>query len=94
MVPRNDSNRLSNVWHIFPVLCKDRDALKAYLSERGIQTLIHYPIPPYKQLAYSEFSGLSYPITNEIHEKELSLPISPVMKQEELEYVVDCINDW
>lgn len=93
-VPQNCKDDLSNVWHIFPLMCKERDALKEYLNEKGIETLIHYPIPPYKQQAYSEFSHLSFPITDEIHCCELSLPISPIMKHEELEYIVGCINEW
>ena len=72
-----------NVYHIFPVLCERRDELQAYLTEHGIQTLIHYPIPPHKQECYREYNHLSLPITEQIHQQELSLPISPVMTLEE-----------
>lgn len=77
-----------NVYHIFPILCTHRDALQEYLSSHGIQTLIHYPIPPHQQECYQEWSSQSYPITERIHREELSLPISPVMTMEEAEEVV------
>lgn len=78
----------SNVYHIFPILCTHRDALQEYLSSHGIQTLIHYPIPPHLQECYQEWSSQSYPVTERIHREELSLPISPVMTMEEAEKVV------
>lgn len=86
------SNPDSHVFHIFPILCEDRDELQKYLAEQGIQTIIHYPIPPHKQECYKQWNILSYPITEFIHEKELSLPISPVMTESEIEYIVSQIN--
>lgn len=83
-----------HVWHIFPVLVDNRDELQNYLSEKGIQSLIHYPIPPHKQRAYAEWNHLSYPTTEYIHLHELSLPISPVITKSELSYIVDAINKW
>ncbi len=84
----------NNVYHIFPVLCEHRDALQAYLTENGIQTLIHYPIPPHKQECYCGWNSISLPITEKIHEQELSLPISPVMSLEEASEVVQVINKF
>lgn len=84
----------SNVYHIFPILCTHRDALQEYLSFHGIQTLIHYPIPPHQQECYQEWSSQSYPITEKIHREELSLPISPVMAMEEAEEVVKAIKAY
>lgn len=83
-----------NVYHIFPVFCSDRDKLQKYLTECGIQTLIHYPIPPHCQLCYAntEMAKLSLPITEQIHRQELSLPISPIITDEEINYVINCIN--
>lgn len=80
----------NNVYHLFPVLVADgrRDALQAFLAENGIQTLIHYPIPPHKQECYREYSHLSLPVTEQIAAQELSLPISPVMTLEEAAEVV------
>lgn len=83
-----------HVWHLFVVRCKERDKLQAYLTENGIQTLIHYPIPPNKQLAYAEMNQLDLPITNMIHDEVLSLPISPVMTTEEVEKVIYRINSF
>ncbi|MEI6679697.1 MAG: DegT/DnrJ/EryC1/StrS family aminotransferase [Mariniphaga sp.] len=87
-------NFLSHVWHLFVVRTSNRDKLQAYLAENGIQSLIHYPIPPHKQLAYKELNNLSLPITEEIHNEVLSLPISPVMKDFEVERVVDAVNGF
>ena len=85
---------LQNVWHIFPVRCQVRDALQQYLSSKGIQTLIHYPIPPHRQEAYSEWNQLSFPITEEIHRTILSLPISPVMTDADVNQVIDALNGF
>lgn len=84
----------NNVYHIFPILCEKRDELQAYLTEHGIQTLIHYPIPPHKQECYKEWNHLSLPITEQIHQQELSLPISPVMTMEEAEKVVSILESY
>jgi len=71
-----------------------RDALQQYLTEQGIQTQIHYPIPPHKQACYSMWNNRSYPITEAIHDSELSLPISPVMTDDEVQRVIETINSW
>lgn len=85
---------LSNVWHIFIIRTSHRDQLQRYLTEKDIQTLIHYPIPPHRQLAYKEWNELSFPITEKIHEEVLSLPISPVMTDQEVQEVVNKINSF
>ena len=84
----------SHVWHLFVVRTKEREKLQKYLTENGIQTLIHYPIPPHKQLAYKEWNDSSYPISEQIHNEELSLPISPVQSIESTSRVVEVINDF
>lgn len=84
----------ANVFHIFPILTDRRDELQAYLAENGVQTLIHYPIPPHKQECYREWNEISLPITEDIHDRELSLPISPVLTAEEAREVVRLINAW
>ncbi len=84
----------NNVYHIFPVLCSQRDALQQWLSAHGVQTLIHYPIPPHQQDCYREWRHLSLPVTEQIHRQELSLPISPVLSLEEAAQVVECLNDF
>lgn len=87
-------NDAQNVYHIFPVFCERRDELQDYLTENGVQTLIHYPIPPHKQRCYSEWNGMDLPITEKIHREELSLPISPVLTMEEAKQVVELLNVW
>lgn len=87
-------DELSHVWHIFAIRSSNRENLKKYLDDNNIQTNIHYPIPPHKQLAYSEFNELSYPITEEIHNSVISLPISPVLTDREVEYVVEVLNKF
>ena len=84
-----------HVWHLFVVRCRDRDALKKHLDDRGVQTVIHYPIPPHRQNAYAgaEWANRSLPLTETIHNEVLSLPISPVLTDAEVEYVVQCVND-
>lgn len=81
-----------HVWHLFVIRTEERMKLQDYLLENGIQTLIHYPIPAHKQQAYSELNKLSLPITEEIHEQVLSLPISPVMEEKEVNHVVKMLN--
>jgi dTDP-4-amino-4,6-dideoxygalactose transaminase len=81
-----------NVYHIFPVLCEQRNDLQKYLKRNGVQTVIHYPIPPHKQECYKSWNSLSFPVTERIHQEELSLPMSPAMTSEEAQKVVDIIN--
>ncbi|MBS7255452.1 DegT/DnrJ/EryC1/StrS family aminotransferase [Flavobacterium branchiicola] len=85
-------NSDEHVWHLFVIRSNERDDLKKYLEQNQIQTLIHYPIPPHKQKCYTFLNNLSMPITEKIHEEVLSLPISPVMTNEEIKRVVDVIN--
>ena len=84
----------AHVWHIFPIRCEERNRLQKYLEEKKIQTNIHYPTPPHKQGAYKEWENENYPITEEIHRTELSLPISPVLTDKEVEMVVKALNEW
>ena len=76
-----------HVYHLYVIRTKHRDELQSYLVSRGIQTLIHYPIPPHKQKAFKHFRKLSFPITENIHNEALSLPISPVLSKEEIKSV-------
>lgn len=84
----------SHVWHIFAVRTQNRDEFQKYLKNKEIQTIIHYPTPPHKQGAYKEWNDLSFPITEEIHNTILSLPISPVMTDLEVEKVVEVVNEF
>lgn len=84
----------SHVFHVFAVRTKNRDYFQKYLENNGIQTIIHYPTPPHKQEAYKEWNNLSFPITEEIHNSIISLPISPVMTEEEINRIVEVVNDY
>ncbi|MGC9354927.1 MAG: DegT/DnrJ/EryC1/StrS family aminotransferase [Mariniphaga sp.] len=86
--------RLSHVWHLFVVRHPQRDKLQKYLLKNGIQTLIHYPIPPHKQQAYKEMNNLRLPVTEKIHNEVLSLPISQVMSLNEVAQVTRAINTF
>ena len=82
----------AHVWHLFVIRSKNRDALQKHLAKQNIQTLIHYPIPPHHQDCYSQWKQLSFPITEGIHQEILSLPISPVMDEYDVESVVTACN--
>jgi len=82
----------SHVWHLFVIRCSQRDKLQKYLADKGVQTLIHYPIPPHKQKAYNEWNNLSFPVTEQIHDEVLSLPISSVLKENEVKNITDLVN--
>jgi dTDP-4-amino-4,6-dideoxygalactose transaminase len=84
----------SHVYHLFPIRCKQRDRLQSFLTEKGIETLIHYPIPPHKQLCYKEYNLLTLPVTETICKEVLSLPISPVMNLSDAEKVVRALHDF
>lgn len=88
------TDRDAHVFHIFPIMAKRRDELQKYLADNGVQTIIHYPIPPHKQECYKEWNGISLPITEQIHAEELSLPISPVITDEEVLEVIRLLNEW
>ena len=89
-----ENTPLQTVWHVFPVRTENRDEFQKYLTDNGIQTIIHYPTPPHKQLAYKEWNSLSFPISEEIHRTIISLPISPVMTDDEVKKVVEVVNGY
>ncbi len=83
-----------HVWHVFVVRTDNRQAFQEYMTKNNIQTLIHYPTAPHKQRAYSEWNNYSLPITEKIHDEVISLPISPVMTDEEVKKVVEVVNGY
>lgn len=91
-VPEQPIHDEEHVWHLFVIRTRKRHELQAFLEEHGIQTLIHYPIAPHKQEAYKEWNHLQLPITEQIHDEVLSLPISPVMEKEDVQAVIQAIN--
>ena len=84
----------ANAVHIFPILCKERQALQEYLKEHQVGTMIHYPIPPHKQDCYAQWNNISLPITERIHHEELSLPCNQAMTLEQAEYITKLINSF
>lgn len=88
------TDRDAHVFHIFPIRTEKRDELQNYLAEHEVQTNIHYPIAPHKQECYRDWNSWSFPITEKIHAEELSLPISPVLTDEEVNEVIRLINEW
>lgn len=83
-----------NVFHIFPVLCEERDRLQRWLSDKGVQTIIHYPIPPHKQECYRRWNTMSFPLTERIAGEELSLPVAPYMTLDDADKVIDAVNSF
>lgn len=84
----------AHVFHLFVVRVKDRADFMDYLESKAVGCLIHYPVPPHKQEAFPEFKDLELPITQKLHEQTLSLPMSPVMTQEEIDYVIEVIQAY
>ncbi|MEG2359577.1 DegT/DnrJ/EryC1/StrS family aminotransferase [Acinetobacter sp.] len=83
-----------HVWHLFVIRSKNREALQKYLADHGVQTLIHYPIPPHRQQAYKEWNNLSYSISEQIHEEVISLPLGPTMSLDEAQAVIELCNSF
>lgn len=87
-------NDLTTNYHIFPLLCRHRDAMQAWLRSQGVGTMIHYPIPPHRQDCYREWRDLQLPITEAIHAEELSIPCNQTMTDDEVTRVVEAINSF
>jgi len=94
ILPMQEIHKDSHVHHIFVIRTKEQDKLQTCLTENGIQTLIHYPIPPHKQECYPAWNNICFPITEKIHNEILSLPMSPVLITNEVEIIIDIINNW
>ena len=84
----------SHVWHLFVVRCNNRDTFQKHLQENGINTLIHYPVPPHKQQAYKEWNNISLPITEKIHSQVLSLPVDPTMCESYIDLIINVVNSY
>jgi len=96
ILPIREIHKDSHIQYVYVIRTSERDKLQTYLAENGIQTLIHYPIPPHKQAAYKneDWAKQSFPVTEKIHREILSLPMSPVMKPGEVKRVVDLLNQY
>jgi dTDP-4-amino-4,6-dideoxygalactose transaminase len=93
-LPIYPTNENEHVWHLFVIQVENRSELQDYLAQNDIQTLIHYPIPPHKQEAYSEYNHLNFPLTEQLHNTVLSLPISPVLTDNEVSKIITTINNF
>lgn len=95
ILPQAPRSATEHVYHIYAVRCRHREALKKYLAEKGIETLIHYPIPPHRQKAYSGMrDDESFPLTEQIHREELSLPLSPILTDDEVGRIIKSVNEF
>lgn len=83
-----------HVFHLFVMRCADRDNLQAYLKNHGVHTIVHYPIPPHKQEALKEYQHLSFPVTEQIHQEVLSIPLSPAMNETDISEVIALLNQY
>lgn len=92
LLPQSPEDENEHVWHLFVIQTKNRKLFQENCLNHNIQTLIHYPIPPHKQEAYQNFNHLSFPLTELIHNEVLSLPISPIISEEELKHVCKFLN--
>ncbi len=92
-LPKYDGS-LNHVFHLFVIKTENREKLQSYLLENEIETMIHYPIAPHKQKALSHLNHLSFPISEKIHDQVISLPISSVISELELEHIVQCLNRY
>ena len=88
------THNLSHVWHLYVIRSEQREKLHNFLSQNDIQTLIHYPIPPHQQHAYTEWNKLTFPVSEKIHNEVLSLPISPCLTKDEALFVCDKIMSF
>lgn len=91
-LPLAPLNQDSHVWHLFTIRSKNRQKLQNFLLENNIQTMIHYPIPPHKQKAYKEFNDLNLPLTEQIHQEILSLPLYPNLQQNNIDKIAEMVN--
>jgi len=88
------TDQKAHVWHLFVIRTSERDRLQKYLTDKGIQTVIHYPIPPHKQAAYKELNHLSFPVSEQIHREVLSLPLGPTMVDTDVDAVILALNKY
>ncbi|WP_312077998.1 DegT/DnrJ/EryC1/StrS family aminotransferase [Chryseobacterium sp.] len=94
ILPKEPKSEAEHVWHLFVIQTDYRDELQKFLAEKGIQTIIHYPIPPHQQECYTEYKDFHFPITEKLSQNVLSLPISQVMADDEIDFVIKTINSF
>lgn len=94
LLPCQPADPVSHVWHLFVIRSERRNKLREYLWQQGIETMIHYPIPPHRQEAYGEWRDLSFPISEEIHRQVLSLPLHPALTDADVRKITTTLNSW
>ena len=92
VVPSAPASEGEHVWHLFVVRCNKRDELQRFLADQGVETMVHYPLPPHYQGAYPEWNQLNVPITERIHREVLSLPLHPALGRSETQKIVEIVN--
>jgi dTDP-4-amino-4,6-dideoxygalactose transaminase len=93
-LPHLPKSEEAHVWHVFVLRTREREAFITHMADGGIGTLIHYPIPPHRQPAYRQCNNRSYPITEEIHRTIVSLPLSPVLTENQIDAVIEACNSF
>jgi dTDP-4-amino-4,6-dideoxygalactose transaminase len=93
-LPQMPAGIKEHVWHLFVVRCGAREALQGYLRDRGIETLVHYAIPPHQQRACAEMNHLQFPVTEQIHREVLSLPLHPALEEDEFHAIAEAVNGF
>lgn len=94
ILPQFPDDENEHVWHIFIVKTKDRVRFQEYCHKNNIQTVIHYPVPPHKQIAYTEFNHMSFPETEAIHNEVLSLPLNHILDEQEIDFICQCLTTY
>ncbi|WP_419393380.1 DegT/DnrJ/EryC1/StrS family aminotransferase [Cytobacillus praedii] len=94
ILPNAPKNQKEHVWHVFVLRTKDREQFQKYLTSHGIQTVIHYPIPVHKQAAYCEWNYINFPISEQLHDEVISIPISPVQSIKDTKRIIEVINSY
>ena len=93
-LPQVPTHSYEHVWHLYVLRTENRNELQEYLTKKGVQTLIHYPIPPHKQQAYKLYNHLKFPVTEKIHKELLTLPLSSVVPISEISDIINIINKY
>tara|TARA_R110002073_G_scaffold128999_1_gene274972 strand:+ start:22090 stop:23196 length:1107 start_codon:yes stop_codon:yes gene_type:complete len=93
-LPLFPENEEEHVWHLFVVRVKKRNHFREYLHEKGVESLIHYPIPPHKQMAYKEFNHYNLPITEQMHEEVVSIPLNSALTETEINSIISILNSY
>jgi dTDP-4-amino-4,6-dideoxygalactose transaminase len=84
----------NHVFHLFVIRTSNRLELQNYLKENGIETMIHYPVPPHKQKALANWNTMSFPITEKIHKEVLSIPLNSGLKASEIQHIITTLNNY